>query len=40
MTREEAKALLDSLKGEERRVSAPLSPPAAPQENNKPLRDW
>lgn len=41
MTKEEAKNLLDSLKGEERKVNAgQMARGAAPKENNKPLRDW
>jgi Ca-activated chloride channel family protein len=41
MTKEEAKSLLDSLKGEERRVAAaPLSRGSNPDNDNQPLKDW
>jgi len=41
MTREEAKNLLDSLKGEERRVNlGQTARDAAPKQDNKPIRDW
>jgi Ca-activated chloride channel homolog len=41
MTQEEAKSLLDSLRGEERRVAvAPLSRGANPNNDHQPLKDW
>jgi len=41
MTKEEARNLLDSLKGEERKVTVgQMARGAAPKEDNKPLRDW
>ena len=41
MTKAEAKSLLDSLKGEERRVApASLSRGSNPNNDNQPLKDW
>jgi hypothetical protein len=41
MTKEEAKRLLDSLKGEDRQVAAmPMSRGSNTNRNDQPFKDW